>query len=97
MRSIEECKKEVLARSEEKIRHRKKMRNRMVSGLIPLCICIVILAALPYSKSGAMEGQPANGQGADMKDFCVRRGKDQSCYRQKGALAWIDKRKSDMI
>ncbi len=68
MRSIEECKKEVLARSEKKIRHRKKMRNRVVAGLIPLCICITILAALPYSKSGAMEGQQANGACADMNE-----------------------------
>ncbi len=66
MRSIEECKKEVLARSEEKIRHRKKMRNRLVAGLIPLCLCIAIFATWSRSKSGGMEGLMSNGDGAGM-------------------------------
>ena len=45
MRSLDECKAEILRRSEIKIRRRKQTRNRILAACIPLCLCIGIGAA----------------------------------------------------
>lgn len=47
MRSLEECRAEVFARSEKRIAKRRKIRRRVAAGLAPLCLCIVLLAILP--------------------------------------------------
>ena len=52
MRSLEECRAEVFARSENRIAKRRKIRRRLVAGLCPLCLCMVLLASLPgFQKS----------------------------------------------
>ena len=45
MRSLDECKAEILRRSEIKIRRRKHTRNRILAACIPLCLCVGIGAA----------------------------------------------------
>ena len=47
MRSLEECRAEVFARSEKRIAKRRKSRRRLIAGLCPLCLCMVLLASLP--------------------------------------------------
>ena len=47
MRSLEECRAEVFARSEKKIAKRRKTQRRLIAGLCPLCLCVVLLASLP--------------------------------------------------
>lgn len=41
MRNLEECKAEVFRRSEERIKERKRTRNRMLACCIPLCLLLV--------------------------------------------------------
>ena len=41
MRNLEDCKAEVFRRSEERIKERKRKRNRVLACCIPLCILLV--------------------------------------------------------
>ncbi len=41
MRHLEDCKAEVFRRSEERIKERKRTRNRMMACCIPLCLLLV--------------------------------------------------------
>ena len=41
MRNLEDCKAEVFRRSEERIKERKRNRNRMLACCIPLCLLLV--------------------------------------------------------
>lgn len=41
MRSLEDCKAEVFCRSEERIKERKRKRNRVLACCIPLCLLFV--------------------------------------------------------
>lgn len=41
MRTLEDCKAEVFRRSEERIKERKRKRNRMLACCIPLCLLLV--------------------------------------------------------
>ena len=41
MRNLEDCKTEVFRRSEERIKERKKKRNRVLACCIPLCLLLV--------------------------------------------------------
>ncbi len=41
MRSLEECKTEIFRRSEERIKERKRKRNRVLAWCIPLCLLLV--------------------------------------------------------
>ena len=41
MRNLEDCKAEVFRRSEERIKERKRKRNRVLVGCIPLCLLLV--------------------------------------------------------
>ena len=49
MRSLDECRAEIFARSEKRIEKRRKIRRRMVAGLAPLCLCIALFAILPQT------------------------------------------------
>ena len=77
MRSLDECKAEIFRRSEEKIKQRKKMRNRVLAACVPVCLCVVIGAAGAFSgafgaKSENMAQAPEsagwNGVGFDLMD-----------------------------
>ena len=46
MRNFEERKAEVFRRSENRIKKRKKNRNRILACCIPLCLCIAVLSAI---------------------------------------------------
>lgn len=41
MRNLEDCKAEVFRRSEERIKERKRTRNRVMACCIPLCVLLV--------------------------------------------------------
>lgn len=47
MRSLEECRAEIFARSEKRIAKRRKLRRRLVAGLCPFCLCLALLVILP--------------------------------------------------
>ena len=47
MRDLKECKAEVFRRSENRIKARKKLRNRVLSLCIPACLVIGALLILP--------------------------------------------------
>ena len=72
MRSFEERKAEVLRRSENRIKERKKARSRALAVCIPLCLIItvwsvmVLPAMLPVNnkKSGATDERAENTSGA---------------------------------
>ena len=42
MRNLEDCKAEVFRRSEERIKERKRKRNRVLACCIPLCLLLVV-------------------------------------------------------
>lgn len=46
MRSFEQRKAEIFRRSENRIKKRKKNRNRIIAGIIPLFFCVVILSVI---------------------------------------------------
>lgn len=85
MRSLEECKAEIFRRSEEKIKQRKKMRNRVLATCVPVCLCVVIGAAGAFSgafgaKSENMAQAPEsagwNGNGFGLMDAETSLGED---------------------
>lgn len=43
MRTFEQRKEEILRRSEEKIKKRKRIRTAMIGTIVPLCICLGML------------------------------------------------------
>ena len=47
MRDLNECKAEIFRRSENRIKERKKHRNRVLSLCIPLCLVVGALLMLP--------------------------------------------------
>ena len=57
MRSLDECKAEIFRRSEEKIKQRKKMRNRVLAACVPVCLCVVIGAAGVFSGAFGAKGE----------------------------------------
>jgi len=86
MRSLEACKAEIFRRSEEKIKQRKKMRNRVLAACVPVCLCVVIGAAGVFSgafgaKSGNMVAAPEsagwNNNGFGMMDADMK--SEESC------------------
>lgn len=42
MRNLEDCKAEVFRRSEERIKERKRSRNRVLACCVPLCLLLVV-------------------------------------------------------
>ena len=57
MRNLNECRAEVFRRSENRIQERKKRRNRALACCIPLCLLMVVCAAVPLLPKG-----PANDE-----------------------------------
>ena len=89
MRSLDECKAEIFRRSEEKIKQRKKMRNRVLAACVPVCLCVVIGAAGVFSgafgaKSGNMAQAPEsagwNGNGFGLMDAETSLGEDSCVF-----------------
>ena len=57
MRTLDECKAEIFRRSEEKIKQRRKTRNRVLAACIPLCLCLSVGAVGALSGSFAAKGE----------------------------------------
>lgn len=47
MRSLDECRAEVFARSKKRIEKRRRIRRSVAAGLAPLCLCMALFAILP--------------------------------------------------
>lgn len=60
MRNFEERKAEILRRSEERIKERRKSRRRIVTCCVPLCLCIAILTAIYVPKKKEKSGNTNN-------------------------------------
>lgn len=59
MREINECKAEVFRRSENRIKERRKRRNRILALSTPLCLCVVLgIIVLSPSKKTADLADP---------------------------------------
>ena len=63
MREINECTAEVFRRSENRIKERKRKRNRILAMCIPLCLIITIFSVtmLPGMLSVGMDSAPEDG------------------------------------
>ena len=71
MREINECTAEVFRRSENRIKERKKNRNRILAMCIPLCLIITIfsVAMIPGILPVGMDSAPeAGNQSGDFGD-----------------------------
>ena len=71
MRELNECKAEIFRRSEERIKHRKAVRSRILTACIPLCVILtfwsvfILPAMMPAGKEGAQENNnPGNNTDA---------------------------------
>ena len=66
MRSLDECRAEVFARSEKRIEKRRKIRRRVTACLAPLCFCLILLTVLPMMSNQknyeCMPGEIGNGE-----------------------------------
>lgn len=65
MRDLKECKAEVFRRSENRIKARKKLRNRVLSLCIPVCLVIgalLILPGLPSQQKNASHSEGIRGE-----------------------------------
>ena len=62
MRSLDECRAEIFARSEKRIARRRNLRRRVMAGVIPLCLCIVLFAMQPI-RSGSDKSAPMENEG----------------------------------
>lgn len=60
MRNFEERKAEILRRSEERIKERRKSRRRILACCVPLCLCIAILTAIYVPKKKEKSGNTNN-------------------------------------
>jgi len=69
MKNLEDCKAEVFRRSEERIKERKRTRNRVMACCIPLCVLLVagglcIRPLLePMDEVGGLNGGPTSVPG----------------------------------
>ena len=57
MRTLDECKAEIFRRSEEKIKQRRKTRNRVLAACIPLCLCLSVGTVGALSGAFAAKGE----------------------------------------
>lgn len=57
MRSLDVCKAEIFRRSAEKIKRRKKTRNRILIACVPLCLCLSLGAADVFFSGIAAKGE----------------------------------------
>lgn len=58
MRNLNECRAEVFRRSENRIKERKKRRNRMLACCIPLVLCVTVLVS-----TGLLDRSPGDAGG----------------------------------
>ena len=56
MRSLDACKAEIFRRSEEKIKQRRKTRNRVLAACVPLCLCLSVGAMSVFFGGIAAKG-----------------------------------------
>lgn len=57
MRELNECKREILWRSQNRIHRRKQVRKRVLACCIPLVLCITVLASTAFIQQGpVMDG-----------------------------------------
>ena len=72
MRNMDQCKAEMFGRSEEKIRNRKKTRNRILCGCIPLVLCCVMRwAVLPALQPVGRDTAPEAGYPEGQKEYAA--------------------------
>ena len=71
MRELNECKAEIFRRSEERIKQRKKARNRVLAFCIPLCLCLAVCSA-SFLPAILYSDKSAKNEAADMlaKEEC---------------------------
>lgn len=63
MRELNECKAEILRRSEKRIKDRKRKLSRVLAACVPMCLVFVLCAA--FVLPSAVSGDSDNLKGAD--------------------------------
>ena len=66
MRNFSERKAEVFRRSENRIKERKRKRNRILACCIPLCLCIAILSVIYLPDMMILRDKSSNAEGMDI-------------------------------
>lgn len=92
MRKLEQCKAEVLLRSESRIKERRKKRRRIMTWCVPLALCVTVcLAALlpamgdrqkSADREWGNEATPENGYVCTYQEIAVQKLGDEADSRR---------------
>ena len=92
LRDLDECKAEVLRRSGQQIRRRRRMRMAVLSAFLPLCIVTAaVVAVLPRQTNGGM----VNGGGTEAFSFALTWDRGECSYDSRTGLLIRDANAAD--
>ncbi len=69
MREINECKAEVFRRSENRIKERRKKRNRILALSAPVCLCVVLGVVVQFPPRKTTDGPTLKDEGYSMVEI----------------------------
>lgn len=92
LRDLDECKAEVLRRSGQQIRRRRRMRMAVLSAFLPLCVVTAAVAVvLPRQTNGGM----VNGGGTEAFSFALTWDRGECSYDSRTGLLIRDANAAD--